>query len=496
MRILFVLLCLLPYSSFAQFETPPASPAVTIEQQIGLTNFTLTYSRPGVKGRKVFGELIPFNEVWRTGANQNTLLSFDQAIMINEEEIEAGTYALFTIPNEESWVVILNSKTDHWGARGYEEEQDVFRAEVPARYLPQRVETFDLRWTDLTHTTAKLTLDWENTRIEIPISLKTHEQVDANIGEHLGPKASGGDYYRAARYYLDNDLDLAQAREWMERRMAIDGEQFGVMRYQALIEHELGDEEAAQATMERSLELAREAGNEHYVRMNERTLLDWNKKEAPLSAEDILRGSIAYHDPQSVWETGSFNFDLYESRPGGSYRVTEIEIDNGNGHFTLNQRRGRDLIHRFLSPERCDTGLNGSAEISEEDRDRLRLRCEDNSLYSNYYAYLWGLPMKLRDPGTIIDETAHVVDFFGNEYYEIRVTYSEEVGSDIWYFYFDPGSFALSGYRFYHDEAANDGEYILLEDEASVGPLLLPAKRYWYTHQGRRYLGSDELLNN
>jgi hypothetical protein len=115
-------------------------------------------------------------------------------------------------------------------------------------------------------------------------------------------------------------------------------------------------------------------------------------------------------------------------------------------------------------------------------------------MYRNYYTYLWGLPMKLRDPGTIIDDNVHRVNFFGQELLEMKVTYHEEVGGDIWYFYFHPETYALSGYRFYHDEAANDGEYILLEDEAQIGDFRIPAQRHWYTHGERQYLGSDEVV--
>lgn len=113
----------------------------------------------------------------------------------------------------------------------------------------------------------------------------------------------------------------------------------------------------------------------------------------------------------------------------------------------------------------------------------------------DYYQYLWALPMKLKDPGTIIDPNVHARDFFGQELLEVRVTYDQEVGNDIWYFYFHPDTYALSGYRFYHDESKNDGEYILIEGEKQVNGMKIPARRHWYTHTDRRLLGTDEIIN-
>ena len=368
---------------------------------------------------------------------------------------------------------------------------------LPAKSLAERVETMEFRWMDITHTSAKLCLEWENVRLSVPIEVNTNEQVQASIAQELtASSTNGNDYYRAARYYLDNNLDLQQAKGWMDKRIELGGEQFGVMRYQAFIERKLGNIEEANRIMQRSLELAEARPNPHYVRMNTQTLREWNKTVvSDMDGSTLLDKSIAYHDPEGVWETEGIDIKLHESRPGGGYRLTELAFNSSEETFILDQQRGRDNILRKMGPGQCSFQLNGKAEgLSEDEIRQFRLSCEGNELYRNYYVYLWALPMKLKDPGTIVDPTVHSVNFFGDELLEVKITYSEEVGRDIWYFYFDPNTYALSGYRFYHDEADNDGEYILVEGEAQVGKLRLPAKRHWYTHGDRRYLGSDEII--
>jgi hypothetical protein len=492
-------LCLLlfPMALSAQFTLPPASAPACVETQVGLTNFTLDYHRPGVKGRTIFGELIPYGEVWRTGANEATRFRFDREISIKDELVSAGTYALYTIPREDAeWTLILSKDTSLWGARGYDSSNDILRVDLPTKALSERVESMEFRWMNITHASADLVLEWENTRLEIPVTLATHDQVEKLISQSFGAKTTGPDYYRAARYYLDNNLDLEQAKEWMDRRQSLDGDQFGVMRYHAIIEHKLGNYSAANKIMARSLELAEAAPNPHYVRMNTQTLREWNKESVTfLSGTQLLEKTIAYHDPQAQWGVLPVSLKLYESRPGGSYRRSEVMMDEGHEMFTLAQIRGKDEVYRAYNAEGCTFSLNGRTDgFTPEEIRQHRLSCEAGAVYSNYYTYLWGLPMKLRDPGTIIDDKVYRVDFFGQELLEMKVTYTEEVGGDIWYFYFHPETYALSGYRFYHDEAANDGEYILLEGEAQVGNLRIPAKRHWYTHGDRAYLGSDEVL--
>ena len=498
--LLFLSLCL-PLFAAAQLNIPPSSAPATLQTQLGLTNFTITYHRPSVKGRLIFGELLPYGEIWRTGANEATQISFDQPILIADQRVEPGSYSIYTIPQEnENWTFILNADLSLWDTRGYDESKDVLRIQLPVKDLAERVETLEFRWMDISHQQAKLCLEWENIRLSVPVNLLTDEQVKASLTANLTEgKATGNDYYRAARYYLDNDLDLQQAKSWMDKRIEMDGEQFGIMRYQAFIEYELGNYEAARRIMERSLELAEAAPNPHYVKMNTQTLKAWQKTPvATLKGEEVLAKSINYHDPERRWWTDRFELKLYESRPGGGYRISNVHLAEAAGHFGLQQQRGKDQIFRAFSPAGCQQLLNGkpASAYNAEEVKQHRLSCEAGQVYRDYYTYLWGLPMKLEDAGTIIDPAVYRVDFFGQELLEVKVTYDEAVGGDIWYFYFHPDTYALSGYRFYHDEAANDGEYILLEKEAEVNGVKFPAIRHWYTHGDRRYLGSDEIIQN
>ena len=213
------------------------------------------------------------------------------------------------------------------------------------------------------------------------------------------------------------------------------------------------------------------------------------------SAEELLDRAIAYHDPAGIWSTASLFFHLVESRPDGSSRKTTVEIDNRSGTFSFRRREKGVTAEGLLGPAGCETFLDGSAEIADSAREQWGLTCAAVERRRDYYTFLWGLPMKLRDPGTRLGATVEATTFDGREVWGLQVTYDPEVGADTWYLYFDRSTFALTGYRFYHDEAAGDGEYILLSEEAVVGSLRLPKQRTWYTHQGDELLGTDTLVS-
>ena len=214
---------------------------------------------------------------------------------------------------------------------------------------------------------------------------------------------------------------------------------------------------------------------------------------AQVSASELIDLSIQYHDPSGNWGKKKLKWTFHEERPDGSMRVSEMEWTPKKDHFILLQQVDGNQLHREVEDGVCIAKLNERENISEEEYKKYRLNCERNTMYRNYYTYLWGMPMKLQDPGTIVDPLVKKKDFFGKELLEIKVTYDLKVGGDIWYFYFDPSTYALSGYRFYHDEAANDGEYILFEGEVEKRGMKIPANRTWYTHKDQRLLGTDRL---
>ncbi len=484
----------IPFLLFGQFITPETSPLAKIHQRVGFTDISVEYSRPDVRGRKVFGGLIPYGKVWRTGANEASKIRFSKAVQIGGTPVPAGTYAIYTLPNDFDWIWILSRDTSLWGARGYDPIHDVLRLSAKVTPLADRVETMEFRFMNIHPQSVDLVLEWEYTQITLPILLATDAQVKSRIAEKLSKNPTGTDYYRAARYYLDNHLDLDSALTWMQQRVALGGEQFGILRYKGLIEYQLGDTATARETLLKSLKLAREAGNEHYIRINENTLSKWSKRPTALSAKEILQKSIAYHDPDNKWSKGIFNLGIYEERPGNPYRFSEITLDNEKHLFTIHQRRGKDLIYRVLGPDTCMIQLNGLSSFTAEEKQKYRLGCEQSEVYRNYYTYLWGVPMKLLDVGTKVHDQVWLRDYAGQPSYEIKVSYDPEIGGDTWYFYFHPETFALIGYKFYHDESKNDGEYIVLFGEREINGIRLPKQRKWFTNEDERYLGVDELV--
>ncbi len=210
--------------------------------------------------------------------------------------------------------------------------------------------------------------------------------------------------------------------------------------------------------------------------------------------EQILSASIAYHDPNGVWGSLQGSFTVRMDSPDREPRVSEITLDQQRSRFRLHVTQGSDTKTYELNGDECALMLNGSASISAADAETHRLTCERATMYRNYYSYLYGLPMKLRDKGTTLSPVAERRTFHGKEYLVLKATYDQEVGQDTWYFYFDPESYAMEAYQFYHDEAKNDGEYILLKDIETIEGIKMPKIRAWYYNKNDAHLGTDTLL--
>lgn len=214
-----------------------------------------------------------------------------------------------------------------------------------------------------------------------------------------------------------------------------------------------------------------------------------------LTSAQLLEKSIQYHDPKGMWGKQMLMLNVEERSPEGAARMTNLEIDLTKDWFKMSQQRGGNQIERMVKNGECSFLLNGSANIPADTIKKMGLTCERSLSTRNYYTYLWGLPMKLKDPGMILHEQVETVDFFGKPAQQIKVTYDEKVGSDVWFFYFHPTTAALIGYKFYHNEAKKDGEYITLEDEATVNGMRLPKIRKWYLNQGDKFLATDTLVS-
>ncbi len=218
----------------------------------------------------------------------------------------------------------------------------------------------------------------------------------------------------------------------------------------------------------------------------------------PLRAQDptgpeVLDRAILYHDPDGAWPTFAGELRLEQSRPDGSVREVRVTLDQPRGRFVYESDDQGTRIRKAAVGDRCEASVNGSTRFSPEQASRYGLSCDQVLRSRNYYLYLWGLPMKLRDPGTRVDPVSREGEFMGMPVRIVRVTYDAEVGTDTWYFYFEPADGRMVGYRFYHDEAANDGEYIVLDGEYELEGMRIPMRRRWYTNAADEFLGEDVL---
>ena len=282
LSVLLIAVLLAATQAWAQLETPQPSPLSTVSQRVGLAEVTVTYSRPGMRGREIMGELVPYDQLWRTGANRATKVSFSDEMSVAGTTVPAGDYALFTIPGEEEWTIILNKNTEQGGTGDYQEEEDAMRAQVPVEAAGDTYETFTISFANLTQTGADMNILWENTRVTIPledpnVDQKVMAQIEeqmANMGDDA--QANAGLYFQAASYYFANDKDLQQAQEWIDQAVAADDTKYWMVHLQAKIHAANENYEEAKAAAQKSMKLAEENGNQDYVRLNEQLLETMN----------------------------------------------------------------------------------------------------------------------------------------------------------------------------------------------------------------------------
>ncbi|MFD2100377.1 DUF6503 family protein [Flagellimonas iocasae] len=215
-----------------------------------------------------------------------------------------------------------------------------------------------------------------------------------------------------------------------------------------------------------------------------------------ITATQLLEKTITFHDPNGNWKNFDGSFKVRMKSPNSSDRLSTITLNAPKEQFNLLVEKDGDSYTYHFDKGNCTTTLNGSSEISNEDREKFRLTCERGQMMKNYYTYLYGLPMKLKDPGTLLNQKVQKKIFKGKEYLVLKVTYDENVGSDVWYFYFDPETYAMEVYQFYHDESKNDGEYILLEGLEEINGIKMPKSRAWYLNKDNKYLGTDILTKS
>ena len=263
--------------AYGQVKTPAPSPTCTVKQSVGLTDVEIEYSRPGVKGRKIFGDLVPFGEMWRTGANASTKISFSNDVKIDGKAVKAGKYALFTIPGVDNWTIILSNNIETGGVPNpYKQEEEALRFTAKAQKMDRTVETLLINVGSLRNNTAEIEIIWENTLVEFEVDFGTDELVQQGIERALsGPSAD--DYYRSARYYKDENKDLVQALTWIRKSNEMDARYWRLL-LQAQLEDELMQYDAAIVTAGKSKKMAEEAENMGYARRAEKLIADVKAK--------------------------------------------------------------------------------------------------------------------------------------------------------------------------------------------------------------------------
>ena len=251
-----------------QLTTPQPSPTASIKQNFALSNIEISYSRPGVKGRKVFGDLVPFGKVWRTGANNATTITFGEEVMIGGTKVPAGKYGLLTIPDQNEWTVIISKATNVTSPADYKQDQDVVRVKAKPEKTPFTIETFMITVDDIKSNSCNIGMGWENTWVSFPVTA----DVDSKVMNQIKNTMEGDNkpYFNAAVYYIDNGKDLAKAVEWLDKAYAQNQDGFWILYQKARAQKMLGKKTDALATSNKSMEIAKKAKNDDYVALNEK----------------------------------------------------------------------------------------------------------------------------------------------------------------------------------------------------------------------------------
>jgi hypothetical protein len=268
-----------PFIAEAQLKTPQASPKSTVFQTVGLTDVEIVYCRPAARGRAVFGNLVPFGKVWRTGANENTTISFSEDVVIDGKTLPKGKYALYTIPKIESWEVIFYSTTNNWGnPETWNEANVVLRTTVKEEALTKPVESFTISISNLDANFAYLDMAWENSSVSMKFEVPTQKVTLANIEKALAGPTSA-DYFSAAQYIFQSNGETSKALTYVDKALEMSTEKpYWYTRLKSLIQAKLGDKKTAIETAKLSLAAAEIAKNQDYVKMNKESIAEWSKK--------------------------------------------------------------------------------------------------------------------------------------------------------------------------------------------------------------------------
>lgn len=279
-RILITMIIAFTFSTHAQVKVPAPSPTSKVSQTVGLTEVEVQYNRPSARGRKVFGDLVPFGKMWRTGANLNSMVTFSDDVTIDGKTLPKGKYSIFITPKVDVWEVNFYTDVDNWGLpEKWSDEKVALRTNVKPQTLTQNIETFTIAINHITNDSAHLEISWEKSMVAIKFEVPTQKLAMASINKVMaGPGFA--DYYSAAQYYLQSDIEMTKALEYVNKAIELRGGEtpFWYTRMKSLIQAKLGDKKGAIETAKVSLAAAEKAGNADYIKMNKDSIAEWGKK--------------------------------------------------------------------------------------------------------------------------------------------------------------------------------------------------------------------------
>ncbi len=252
--------------TFAQVNMPAPSPVQIIKQDFAMGNIELVYSRPAARNRTVFGNLVPYGVIWRTGANAATKIRFSEPVEIKGNKIDSGTYVIYTIPTSDSWEVIINKGLKNWGTSGYKESEDVARFKVETHKVKNPTENFTMQFDNIQPESCVLQITWQNVRVEIPITANIKEKLKAQLDNEF--KKDKKPNWQAAQFYYEFDKNNTRALEYVNNAIADNPKAYWIYLYKAKIQKDLGDMAGARMSSQKSLELATEDKNEDYIKLN------------------------------------------------------------------------------------------------------------------------------------------------------------------------------------------------------------------------------------
>ena len=265
-------------SDAQQLKLPAPSPLQTIDQSFALSSIKIEYSRPSAKGRTIYGDLVPYGKIWRTGANASTKITFGEDVKVEGNPLAAGSYALYSIPNKDNWeIMFYKDLTLEGDVANYKPEKEALRISVKPTTLANKVETFTIIIADMTQNSANLELAWETTRVALNVTADIDGKIMKNIETSMSTDSRP--YYQSARYYYENNKDLAKALEWTSKAAELNPKAFWITHLKAKIQMKLKDYKGAIASAEQSLAIAKEQKNDDYVVMNEKLIAEARKSK-------------------------------------------------------------------------------------------------------------------------------------------------------------------------------------------------------------------------